>query len=359
MKRFCSLLVVLLSVLLAPASLRAQSSLELPQQSMAKWGVGSAQYSGITPIGNGRYALVSDKERTDGFFIFRIDQNPLTGDVSNVVLEGFRGNASPKVDAQGISVRDCEGVAYFPTANTLFISGEGDQEILEYALETGQPTGRKLAVPEEFSLKKIVPNYGFEALCYDTIRHRFWTITESTLPADGPAASAKHPGVANLLRLQAFDDNLQPTRQYAYRMDAGRTADFGRTYVFGVPEVTALPDGRLLVLEREANVTANGLQSSVYCKLFIVSPDEGKPLNSVSTLSSLSDDMFLPKTLLAAWHTGVRMLRIDFANYEGMCLGQPLPDGRQTLLLINDSQGGYRKGPFSLKDYIKVIVIGN
>ena len=50
---------------------------------------------------------------------------------------------------------------------------------------------------------------------------------------------------------------------------------------------------------------------------------------------------------------------ITFANYEGMCLGRPLPDGRQTLLLVNDSQGGYRKGPFRLKDYIKVIVIGN
>lgn len=359
MKRTASLLAFLLSALFAPMVLCAQSSLTLAQQSLAKWGVGAAQYSGITPIGNGRYALVSDKERTDGFFVFRIDQNPLTGDVTNVVLEGFRGNASPKVDAQGISVRDCEGVAYVPAFNTLFISGEGDQEIIEYALETGQPTGRKLAVPQEFALKRIVPNYGFEALCYDTLRHRFWTVTESTLPADGPAASAKHPGAVNLLRLQAFDDNLQPTRQYAYRMDAGRSADFGRTYVFGVPEVAALPDGRLLVLERESNVTANGLGSTVYCKLFIVSPDEGGPLSGVASLSSLEADKFLPKTLLAAWHTGVRMLRIDFANYEGMCLGQPLPDGRQTLLLVNDSQGGYRKGPFSLKDYIKAIVIGN
>ncbi len=359
MKRITLRLVFLLSLVLAPLAAAAQSSLELAQQSLAKWGIGSAQYSGITPIGNGRYALVSDKERTDGFFIFRIDQNPLTGDVTNVVLEGFRGNSSPKVDAQGISVRDCEGVAYFPAAHTLFISGEGDQEILEYKLETGQPTGRKLAVPQELSLKNIVPNYGFEALCYDTLRHHFWTVTESTLPIDGPAASAKHPGAVNLLRLQAFNDSLQPTRQYAYRMDAGRNADFGRIYVFGVPEVAALPDGRLLVLEREANITANGLHSSVYCKLFLVSPDEGTPISGVASLKSLDAGKFLPKTLLAAWNTGVKLLRIDFANYEGMCLGQPLPDGRQTLLLVNDSQGGYRKGPFSLKDYIKVIVIGN
>ena len=48
---------------------------------------------------------------------------------------------------------------------------------------------------------------------------------------------------------------------------------------------------------------------------------------------------------------------MNFANYEALCPGISLNDGRQTLLL-NDSQGGYSKGPFHLKDYIKVILIG-
>ena len=125
----------------------AQTAVELKQQSLGKWRIGAAQYSGITALGGNRYAMVSDKEPTDGFFLFRIDQSALTGDVTNVYLEGFKGNRSPKVDAQGISIRDCEGVAYFPQRNTLFISGEGDQRILEYDME-GQPTGRELNVPD-------------------------------------------------------------------------------------------------------------------------------------------------------------------------------------------------------------------
>lgn len=125
-------MLLLLAAALTFASASAQTALELKQQSLAKWNIGAAQYSGITALGGNRYALVSDKEPTDGFFIFRIDQSAITGDVTNVYMEGFYGNRSPKVDAQGISIRDCEGIAYVPQSNTLFISGEGDQRILEY-----------------------------------------------------------------------------------------------------------------------------------------------------------------------------------------------------------------------------------
>ncbi len=338
----------------------AQTAIQLKQQSLAKWHIGAAQYSGITALGNNRYALVSDKEPADGFFIFKIEQSKLTGQITHVQLEEFRGNKKAKVDAKGICIRDCEGVAYFPTKNTIFISGEGDQKILEYSLATGQPTGRELNVPTAFALANTYPNYGFEALCYDSKHHLFWTTSESTLRSDGYAVSALTPATkANVLRLQAFDDQLQPTLQYAYRMDNRQISNFGKIYVNGVTDLTALPDGRLLVLEREANITPAGLGSKVICKLFVVDPSTGKAISSTTKLDNEDDTIFLKKQLLTEWQTAVHPFKIDFANYEGMCLGQTLHDGRQTLLLVNDSQGGYHKGPFRLKDYIKVIVIGH
>ena len=343
--------------LLLPAFAFAQSAVELKQQPLSKWNIGSANYSGITRLGENRYALVSDKEPADGFFLFRIDQNAATGEVTNVYLEGFRGNAKPHVNARGISLRDCEGIAWFAPAATLFISGEGDQKILEYSLD-GQPTGRKLSVPGQFALPNIVGNCGFEALTYSADTHLFWTTTETPLPADCPAPGPANPGISGLLRLQAFDDQLQPAGQYAYRMAPGRMADFGATYVHGVPALTALPDGRLLVLEREANITAGGLSSTVECKLFLVNPTEGHLIDSSVSLKTLDPNHFLVKNLLATWQTAAQPLRLNFANYEGMCLGRTLQDGRQTLLLVSDSQGGYHKGPFRLKDYLKVIVLG-
>lgn len=351
---------ILTTLLLAAAwtGVFAQSAKELKQVSMAKWNIGASGYSGITALGGNRYAILSDHDPKDGFYTFRIDQNDHTGAVSGIYMEGFKGNRHPTVDANGNSIRDTEGIAYFPPANTVFISGEGDMQILEYDLQ-GQPTGRSLAVPPPFSKGNIVHNYGFEALCYDTVRHRFWTTTESMLKSDGTAAGPLHPTARNLLRLQSFGDNLQPSAQYAYRMDEGRKDDFGKGYFYGVPALTTLPDGRVLVLEREANITSGGLSSTVRCKLYLVNPDEGHRIDSSTEIARLDPNKFLVKTLLADWTTQVQPFRLNFANYEGMCLGQQLSDGRQTVLLISDSQYGYRKGPFHLKDYIKVIVIGH
>lgn len=340
------------------AGVAAQDVTELKQVSLSRWNIGAAQYSGITPLGDGRYAIVSDDEPQDGFFIFRIDQNTSTGEVASVYLEGFKGHAPASVDSRGKSLRDEEGIAFFPPAGTLFVSGEGDQQILEYDLQ-GRATGRRLAIPATMTSEKIYRNYGFEALAYDAAHHRFWTVTESMLPADGAAADPQHPGVQNLLRLQSFGDDLQPEAQYPYRMDRGRADDFGMTYVFGVPTVTTLPDGRLLVLEREANVSQGYLSSNVICKLFLVDPAQGHRIDSSTRLATLDPNRFLVKRLLCHWETKLTPFNQSFANYEGMCLGARLPDGRQTLLLISDSQGGFGKGPIRLKDYIKVIVLGN
>lgn len=349
-------LVSLLLLGMLPLGGIAQHAVELKQKNLSRWGIGTANYSGITALGGNRYALVSDKEPADGFYVFTIEQDETEGTVKAVVLDRFYGNPTPKVDASGMTVRDCEGIAYFPSSNTLFISGEGDQQILEYRMD-GTPTGRKLRVPEIFSLKNIVPNMGFEALTYSAEQHRFWTVTETTLPKDGAAAGVAHPGEQNLLRLQCFGDDLLPAGEYAYRMDRGKKEDFGKIYVYGVPELTALPDGRLLVLEREVDISNGYMSSEVSCKLFLVNPGESWQIDSTTDLKKLDPNKYLVKQLVAVFKTQYTPFQRSFANYEGMCLGKKLKDGRQTLLMVNDSQAGYGKGPFHLNDYIKVLIL--
>lgn len=350
----------ILSIALAFACLSLPSSSQtlgdLGQKPLSHWGIGSAQFSGITPIGSGRYALVSDKEPTDGFYVISITQDEQTGEITDARLEGFKGNPTPTLDDKGLSVRDCEGVAWFPVAGTLFISGEGDQAILEYALD-GTPTGRRLAVPTIMATDKINPNYGFEALAYTSTHHLFYTVTESMLRADGTAAGPLSPGSANLLRLQTFGDDLQPRSAYAYRMDRGRNAKFGTTYVYGVSEVLPLPDGRLLVMEREANIPRGGIGAECVCKIFETRPSEGWTIDSSTSLQQLDPNRFLVKRLLYAITTRMNLLQQNFANYEGMCLGRRLADGRQTILLVSDSQGGYGRGPVHLKDYVRVLIV--
>lgn len=346
------ILFLLFSLLSAVFTASAQGVVVLKQQALSKWKIGAANYSGITPIGDNRYALVSDGEPDDGFFTFLIDVNQTTGKVMDVYLEGWHGNKQAVVSPTGSSPRDCEAIAYFPVANTVFIAGEGDQQILEYTLD-GQPTGRRLEVPDIF--RTIQPNAGFESLTYDAGQHRFWTTTESTLPADGDAPSAAHPGAVNLLRLQSFDDALRPAEQYAYRTEAGRSSGIGSQYACGVSDLCALPDGRLVVMEREVNVKSDYIGSDVVVRLFLVNPAKSQPITSRTALAALDGSRFLPKQLLAEFTT--KLAKFNFANYEGICLGPKLHDGRQTLLLVNDSQNGAGNPLLHLKDYLRVVIL--
>lgn len=328
-----------------------ESHVGVPQQNLALWGIKPANYSGITPLGGGRYAVVSDKESADGFYVWKITQDPESGRVLSVENEGYLANRN-----DATSGRDCEGIAYFPKAGTVFISGEADNRVIEYDMD-GQRTGRELAIPSEFS--RVVGNQGLESIGFGGKGGgaRFWTTTETTLPSDGPAAGPGAPGKENMLRIQSFKSNLRPHRQFAYRMDAGRSRDFGSTYVFGCPEICALPNGRLLVLEREANIPNLYIGAEVICKLYSVKPKGSKKINSRTVMEELQDKDFLSKELVAYWTTRLSISDVAWANYEGMCLGAKLSDGRQTLLLVSDSQGGYGKGPFHLQDFIKVIVL--
>lgn len=345
-------LTIAMTLALCGLSLSAQKVTALRQQSLSRWNIGTANYSGITALGGNRYALVSNDEAADGFFVFRIDLNPSTGEVVSVYLEGWQGNVDPQRNANGRSVRDCEGIAYSPLTNTVFIAGEGDQSVWEYPME-GQTTGRQFAVPEQF--RTIVQNGGFESLTYSPKTKQFWTTTEMTLPADGTTPSATHPATSNLLRLQSFDEDLQPVSQYVYRTEAGRSSGIGETYANGVSDLCALPDGRLIVMEREANIRKNYIGSDCVMRLYVVNPAQAQPITERTTLGNLSGEQFLSKQLVTTFTTYV--VGLNFANYEGICLGPKLADGRQTLILVSDSQAGAGNSLYRLKDYVKVLVL--
>ena len=327
----------------------------LKQLALSLFGILPAHYSGITHIEGDTYAVVHDKDTTDGYFFLRLQFDSLSGQLRQATLQEPIGMRQRRLSASGI-VRDCEGIAFFPPLGTLFISGEEDQRIMEYTLE-GLPTGRQLHIPSSQHRDSIRPNLGFEALCYQASTKTFWTITESTLPKDGPSASLAHREVRNTLRLTSFGVNLRLQGQYAYRMDAPTIRHRSGTYVIGVPSLCVLPDERLLVMEREAYVSPYKLRSFCHIKLYAVSPNIASLVKEHEPLSSLPDTCFLPKTLIAEFTTRLHPMRYDLANYEGMCLGPILKDGRQTLILISDSQGGMGNRLFHLKDYIKVIIL--
>lgn len=265
----------------------------------------AGNYSGICQIGEGRFAAVSDKSDEDGFFVFSIELDTLKHRIASIRNEGFRSSGQPN--------SDLEAICFYPPAQTLFIASEKHSEVREYTLD-GQPTGRALQMPAVF--KKANKNYGLESLTFDTFTQQFLTTTERPLTGD------------SLHRIQAFNTDMEPTRQYLYRADAPLSS----RHVYGVSELCATGDGRLLVLERQVYIPDSKIGATTDIRIYEV---------------LLGDEEQLEKQLVKAFTTKLTLFGRKFANYEGMCLLTP-----DLLLLIADSQNQYAG---VLRDWFYVI----
>ena len=318
-----------IALFLAPLMLMAQEATLLKQRHFAKT-VPAGNYSGIAWMGGSKYAVANDKSPTTGFYLMEILTDSITGELLSVRLDTFLTGGQP--------TRDEEGICYMPQNQTVFVSGEKDQEILEFNLQ-GQLTGRKLNIPEIF--KTAYSNRGFEALTYQPKTHRFWTTSENTLQADGekPTIDKK---IKNRLRFQSFGDDLQPKEQYWYETDSAIVKKRKGNSIMGVGGLAALEDGRIIVLEREMYFPKKQIGSYCLVKLYIVDPTQHQPGEMLS------------KTLLTTFCTRFNLTRRNFANYEGICVGPKLADGRQLLILICDSQNQY-KGV--MRDWFKTVVM--
>ena len=317
------------ALMLLPLTVIAQEVTLLKQKAFPKT-VSAGNYSGITWLGASRYAIANDKSPTAGFYLMTIETDSITGELLTVREDTFLTSGLPN--------RDEEGICYMPESQTVFVSGEADQEIIEYNLQ-GQLTGRKLNIPEIF--KTAYKNGGFEALTYQPKTHRFWTTSEFTLKADGEKPTIERK-IKNRLRLQSFGDDLQPKEQYWYESDSTTIKKHKGRSIVGVSGLAALDDGRIVVLEREMYFPKKQIGSFAHVKLYVVNPTLHKP------------GEILSKTLLTEFRTKVNLTRRSFANYEGICVGPKLADGRQLLILVCDSQNQYRG---VLKDWFKTVIL--
>ena len=300
----------------------------------------AGNYSGLTQIGEGRYAAVSDKAKTDGFFVFEIDVDSIDGKVLRVRNQGFLTDGSKN--------RDAEAIVYLPQRGTLMIAGESDGKVVEYDVQ-GRRTGRAIDVGA--TLKGCTGDYGLESLAYSEATGLLWTCAESTLKGDGARATSKN-GEQNRIRLQSYDATLQPREQYAYLMDAPTAHKRSAKYAHGVSDLLAMDDGSLLVLEREVFVSKKKIGSFVRNKIYRIILDKSLAVNRNEPLGK--SVTYVGKMLVASWRTSISLFGRKLANFEGMCLGPKTIDGKQVILLVADSQDQYGG---ILRDWFKTIVV--
>lgn len=342
--------------------------------------VAAGNYSGIAHLHDDIYAVVSDKSDSALYFNFRIQVNPKTGELEQVENLGFTERTDGTLNDgkfwQGQEKGFDHEAIVKASDSTLVITSEGYCRLKEYPILPISANAPKISYQQNlwesrWPSSDFYPNYNFESLAFDSVRQYLWTIPESTLRKDGQPATPQN-GLANQLRLmrlnwgkikenrnkEEYSEEVSSKKAsrymtaYAYQMDQPSTHKKADIYVMGVSELCALPDGQLLVLEREAFIPKIKIGAFCKCKLYLINPLNSEEFSMKENFSS--DTPFLKKRLLAEWKTGLSLSKRSFANYEGMCLGPKLEDGSQVVILLSDSQDQYAG---VLKDWFKTIVI--
>lgn len=375
----CSILTIFLEFSLLAGAQDWKVVRENPQKAFPKT-VAAGNYSGIAHLHDDIYAVVSDKSDSALYFNFRIQVNPKTGELEQVENLGFTERTDGTLNDGKPWLAPEKGFDHEAIVkvsdSTLVIASEGYCRLKEYPILPISADTATVGYPQNlwesrWPSSEFYPNYNFESLAFDSVHQYLWTIPESTLRKDGQPATPQN-GLTNQLRLmrldwgkmkenpnkEAYNEQVSSKKDsrymmtYAYQMDQPSTHKKADIYVMGVSELCALPDGRLLVLEREAFIPKIKIGAFCKCKLYLINPLNSEEFSMKEKFSS--DTPFLKKRLLTEWKTGLSLSKRSFANYEGMCLGPKLEDGSQVVILLSDSQDQYAG---VLKDWFKTIVI--
>lgn len=375
----CNILTIFLAFSLLAGAQDWKVVRENSQKAFPKT-VAAGNYSGIAHLHDDIYAVVSDKSDSALYFNFRIQVNPKTGELEQVENLGFTertdGTLNDGKPWQGLEKGFDHEAIVKVSDSTLVIASEGYCRLKEYpilpiSVDTAKVGYQQNLWESRWPSSEFYPNYNFESLAFDSVHQYLWTIPESTLRKDGQPATPQN-GLANQLRLMRLDwgkmkedsnkeeyseqvSSKKDSRYmmtYAYQMDQPSTHKKADIYVMGVSELCTLPDGQLLVLEREAFIPKIKIGAFCKCKLYLINPLNSEEFSMKEKFSS--DTPFLKKNLLVEWKTGLSLSKRSFANYEGMCLGPKLEDGSQVVILLSDSQDQYAG---VLKDWFKTIVI--
>lgn len=374
----CSILTIFLAFCLLAGAQDWKVVRENPQKAFPKT-VAAGNYSGIAHLHDDIYAVVSDKSDSALYFNFRIQVNPKTGEPEQIENLGFTertdGTLNDGKPWLGLEKGFDHEAIVKVSDSTLVIASEGYCRLKEFPILPISADAAKVGYPQNlwesrWPSSEFYPNYNFESLAFDSVHQYLWTIPESTLRKDGQPATPQN-GLANRLRLMRLDwgkmkedsnkeeyseqvNSKKDSRYmttYAYQMDQPSTHKKADIYVMGVSELCVLPDGQLLVLEREAFIPKIKIGAFCKCKLYLINPLNSEEFSMKEKFSS--DTPFLKKRLLTEWKTGLSLSKRSFANYEGMCLGPMLEDGSQVVILLSDSQDQYAG---VLKDWFKTIV---
>jgi hypothetical protein len=292
------------------------------------------ELSGLTWAGEDRFYAVSDGQSVLHAYTIVVDRQD--GHVASVTP----GTSVPLQDANGRAWRgsDLEGVAFDAETGDVYVADEARshdlrQAIRRHRLSDGRHVGSVQVQAAAFRPRRFRGGYGLESLSLSG--QTLWTANEDTLSGDGPGASARSGGVVRLTRIEPG----RPVSQWAYRTEPSAGAlPYGAGSMSGVVDLVALPDGRMLVLERATSGSRGpGDVGGFISRLYLVDVTGATDIASVERLEELDGaDAYTPVKKTLVWSHFFSLFGGP-NNFEGLTLGPRLADGSRSLLLVADN----------------------
>ena len=289
--------------------------------------------SGITYAGTNQYYAVNDSGAL--MYPLTINLNATSGAISSA-------SVGSSVTLAGT---DLEGMAYDAPNNSLYVSDETGATVKEYNLSGGNLS--TVNVPTIFASYRT--NYSLESLSMRADGLQMWSANEEALydlgtgVDDGPLSTTL---TGTIIRLQRFTrttvgGSWTANGQWAYHTDpiSGTPTVPTGLERSGVSDLCVLPNGKLLVLERELG--GSGTFPDFRNRIYEV---DHAGATDVSAITSLNGAVYTPVSKSMLWGG-------DFLtdNFEGLCLGPQLDNGAYSLLMVSDGDGPASESLYSLQ----------
>jgi len=274
-----------------------------------------AELSGLAYVGGNQYLAVGDSGGK--LYNVTIDLSTATGLITGTPALGS--------DVVLAGSTDLEDLAYDPTDSTVVIADETGPRVARYQLD-GTQVGGDLTIPAVYADAR--GNRALEAIARRD-NGDLWIANEEALyksggTDDGPEATQQQGTAVRIT-------NLASGQQWAYVTDPIRNTI--NPTASGVTSMLVLPNGKVLVLEREVSLGARA-------RIYELDFSGATNIASIADLDADGDDDLGDETWTAVEKTMLWETTQLQTNFEGMTLGPELDNGDHALILVSDDGGG-------------------
>lgn len=253
------------------------------------------------------------------------------------------GQVYPNFRHDAFHVPDPEAIRYNARTKQLVWSSEGERLIRKDTnvlidpfvriMDTAGNYMDSFQLPRNMHIKATENgprrNGVFEGLSFANDYRTLYVSVEEPLYEDGPKAGLNDSSA--WIRIIKYDVNTKtPVAQYGYRIDpvAYPPSPASAFKINGVPDILAISDHQLLVLER----SFSSGRKPCTIKIYLAELNGAEDISSVTSLNKTSFRAVQKKLLL-----NMDSLGIYTDNVEGMTFGPRLPNGHQTLIFVADN----------------------